>query len=203
MRFSGPIAHRLAALLGVLALGALTTPSGSIAAPAPPAQPLQDSVMGRALTVEGVDFEITARSGPSGENPTGQVTFRSGGSANTGTVTCLTVHANVALLKAEFVSADLVTLVSLRITDLPVDFLGRPQDRVDVGLTSTAASECSSPEATYFSEQRVFTGDITVVDAPSLPTSKEQCKNGGYSAYGFKNQGECVAFVDRGPKPKP
>ena len=37
--------------------------------------------------------------------------------------------------------------------------------------------------------------------APHEPTAKEQCKGGGYEAFGrFKNQGECVAFVERGPK---
>lgn len=34
------------------------------------------------------------------------------------------------------------------------------------------------------------------------PTTKQQCKNGGYRAFGFKNQGQCVAFVERGPKRK-
>jgi hypothetical protein len=47
----------------------------------------------------------------------------------------------------------------------------------------------------------VVGGDIVVVDAPPLPTSKEQCKQGGYAAFGFTNQGQCVAFVQRGPKP--
>ena len=33
-------------------------------------------------------------------------------------------------------------------------------------------------------------------DAPLLPTSKAQCKNGGWRNYPqFKNQGQCVAFV--------
>jgi hypothetical protein len=36
----------------------------------------------------------------------------------------------------------------------------------------------------------------------SLPTSRDQCKNGGYRAFNFKNQGQCVAFVQRGPGPK-
>jgi hypothetical protein len=42
-----------------------------------------------------------------------------------------------------------------------------------------------------------------VVDAQPLPTSKDQCKNGGWRGFGdtFKNQGQCVAFVERGPKP--
>jgi hypothetical protein len=35
---------------------------------------------------------------------------------------------------------------------------------------------------------------------PEGPTSKEQCKKGGYEEFGFKNQGQCVAFVERGPK---
>jgi hypothetical protein len=35
-----------------------------------------------------------------------------------------------------------------------------------------------------------------VPDVPPLPTSKEQCKNGGWKTFGvFKNQGDCVSFV--------
>jgi hypothetical protein len=37
------------------------------------------------------------------------------------------------------------------------------------------------------------------------PTNVDQCKDGGYvgnsSFFGFRSQGECVAFVQRGPKP--
>jgi PA-IL-like protein len=39
-------------------------------------------------------------------------------------------------------------------------------------------------------------GSFTVNIAPALPTSKDQCKNGGWEQYGvFKNQGDCVSFV--------
>jgi hypothetical protein len=31
------------------------------------------------------------------------------------------------------------------------------------------------------------------------PTAKDQCKNGGWEQFGFKNQGHCVAFVERRP----
>jgi hypothetical protein len=32
-----------------------------------------------------------------------------------------------------------------------------------------------------------------------FPTSKEQCKNGGWRTFrGFKNQGDCVRFVATG-----
>lgn len=35
--------------------------------------------------------------------------------------------------------------------------------------------------------------------APTLPTSKDQCKNGGWFVYNtFKNQGECVSYVASG-----
>ena len=42
---------------------------------------------------------------------------------------------------------------------------------------------------------------VQVHDAKPTPRSKDQCKNGGHVSFGFKNQGECVAFVQRGPKP--
>jgi hypothetical protein len=44
-------------------------------------------------------------------------------------------------------------------------------------------------------------GDLVVHDAQAFPTSKDQCKNGGWRQFGFKNQGECAAFVQRPPKP--
>jgi hypothetical protein len=45
-------------------------------------------------------------------------------------------------------------------------------------------------------------GDIVVVDAQPSPTSKAQCKNGGWRNFaGFTNQGQCVAFVERHPQP--
>jgi hypothetical protein len=47
-------------------------------------------------------------------------------------------------------------------------------------------------------------GYVVVFDAPPpAPMSKDQCKNGGWRDFGetFRNQGQCVAFVERGPKP--
>ena len=32
---------------------------------------------------------------------------------------------------------------------------------------------------------------------PPPPPTKEQCEHGGYAAFGFENQGQCVAFVER------
>jgi hypothetical protein len=35
---------------------------------------------------------------------------------------------------------------------------------------------------------------------PDEPTSKDQCKTRGWRDFDFKNQGQCVALVQRGPK---
>lgn len=37
--------------------------------------------------------------------------------------------------------------------------------------------------------------DITVSGCLSLPKDKDDCKNGGYEAFGFINQGQCIASV--------
>jgi hypothetical protein len=48
----------------------------------------------------------------------------------------------------------------------------------------------------YSESATINTGDIVVHDAPPFPTSKDQCKNGGWRNFpGFKNQGDCVSFV--------
>jgi hypothetical protein len=46
---------------------------------------------------------------------------------------------------------------------------------------------------------------ITVTGTrPCLPTTKEECKDGGWRNFGvFKNQGDCVSFVATGGKNPP
>ena len=61
--------------------------------------------------------------------------------------------------------------------------------------------DCSLGSPTDVAE--VISGQISITDAPALPTSRDECKNGGWRSFGatFQNQGQCVAFVQRGPKP--
>jgi hypothetical protein len=93
-----PTATRMGTVLGVLAVGLLAMPSVSGAAPQPP-RPLQDSVTATEVEAQTCGpLEITAQSGPSGENATGQV-FCAG--LFSGPVTCLSVSGNVALLLVE------------------------------------------------------------------------------------------------------
>jgi DNA-binding beta-propeller fold protein YncE len=42
-----------------------------------------------------------------------------------------------------------------------------------------------------------------VATTPPLqrPVTKDDCKDGGWRRFGFPNQGQCIAFVNRGPKP--
>ena len=41
---------------------------------------------------------------------------------------------------------------------------------------------------------------IAVSPAAQVPASKDQCKHGGWRNFPqFKNQGQCIAFVNRGP----
>jgi hypothetical protein len=78
-----------------------------------------------------------------------------------------------------------------------------------LGARSTNATHCPNANVALlrtplsFYSDFSFTGNIVVVDAPPFPTFKDQCKNGGWRNFGsaFRNQGQCVAFVERGPKP--
>jgi hypothetical protein len=111
-------------------------------------------------------------------------------------VTCLNVTGNTATFgfthdSPNFGPFGLVTVVD-----------NDPQGTDTIaGVTSTLPVDCSTPTTTL--QGFVSSGDIVVHDAPALPTSKDQCKNGGWRNFGtaFKNEGQCVAFVERRPKP--
>jgi hypothetical protein len=33
-------------------------------------------------------------------------------------------------------------------------------------------------------------------EEPEMPVSKDDCKDGGWALFGFRNQGECIAWVN-------
>lgn len=43
-----------------------------------------------------------------------------------------------------------------------------------------------------------YLDNLTLTYAPDKPTDANACKRGGWSAFGFKNQGQCVRFVETG-----
>ena len=161
-------------------------------------------------------FEFLARSGSSGEAPSGDffLEFGETGRAPTfkidGPVTCLAVEGNAAVIGI----ASSVAGGPGHATVVVHDAAGTQADPQDVIAFFTTAgptgSACPAPSSlpplfpccdNFWGSQFLgFLGaegtEITVHDAPRLPTTKPKCKNGGWKTFGvFKNQGDCVSFV--------
>jgi hypothetical protein len=71
------------------------------------------------------------------------------------------------------------------------------------GPTSLSLIDNSSVLADSFTE--LFLNDLSAPapvctggepEEPEMPMSKDDCLDGGYARYGFKNQGECIAWVN-------
>jgi hypothetical protein len=43
-------------------------------------------------------------------------------------------------------------------------------------------------------------GTVLATATICAPSTKDGCKDGGWVAFGFKNQGECVALIERGAR---
>ena len=204
-------------LLVAVAVGAVFAFSGVSAAQEPPAR---DSVTTVSGTEAGPDFppfgrefqdiEIDASSGPSGENPAGTVSYVNTDVLRTvsGRVTCLAVRGDTATINTvgyfgivtfQVVDNQPDTFNSARTGD--IDFANVDFTNPDASdYTGRAPTDCSTL-VTPSEAATVVTGDIRVIDAqPARPTSKRKCKKGGWRRFGFKNQGRCIAFVNRGAK---
>jgi hypothetical protein len=146
-----------------------------------------------ALTGQGIagPFVINtlnATSGPSGENPSGQVDFMLSPIQVSGPVTCLAVRGNSATLNVQWLPTHPLSMMTVQVLD------DQP-DTFDAFPVGRAPTDCSPLPP--FLTRPLSGGDITVVDAPPLPTTRGQCTNGGWKRFGFANQGLCVAFVSR------
>jgi hypothetical protein len=175
--------------------GALALPSISSAAPPPP---LQDSVVLTsapavvpAPVFDSTIFALNATSGPSGENPSGLVRFDTvrGIFHLGGPVTCLAVNGDTATIgftsQIDFFGATIIVEV---VDDQP--------DTWAFTLPNRPPTDCSPlSDAPEVHRGPLSSGDFTVVDA-QVPTTKDQCKGDGWKQFGFKNQGQCVAFVN-------
>jgi hypothetical protein len=175
-------------LLGCIVAGMLLL---AVTAAQSGAQVLEDSVTGSGNTSSLV-FDLDARSGPVGENPAGVVRVGLVGNPLVevrGPVTCLTVTGNHAVIGMEnSLGLPLVGPAAfVEVTD------GGTSDSLQLLGAPQPPTVCPATLSSF--EDQVLSGDITVVDAPALPTAKDQCKNGGWQTFGFKNQGDCVSFV--------
>jgi hypothetical protein len=164
-----------------------------------------------------------AQSGPTGEDPGGTMTwgepFAGGFSASDTQVSCLSVAGRVAIVGVHGSTTLTVSVGSvsvsvaglIRVTDGGGPASGLDTFELDVRQNPPVfpplpplppPTDCSS----FPSGKPVLTneeGDLTVTDVDPLPTSKDRCKHGGWRDFGgaFSSQGQCVAFVERGPRP--
>ena len=179
-------------VLGVGLAISLGAPSGAGASHDPSGAPFgEDFVTGTAFLVDST-VTLDAHSGPAGEDARGSVVFSSG---LVGSVTCLRVEDNRASVGIQFPTIQGFYFV--------VDNGEGENDEITADVTFTPPTECPSPTrvGAFFGWEHV---NVIVHDAPPRPTSKDQCKNGGWRDFGvFKNQGDCVSFVATGGKNPP
>jgi hypothetical protein len=188
---------------------ALAVPSASSAQmPAP--QPTQDSVVGGATILSLFrGLSVNAHSDPDGSNPSGEASAGARSTYSvTGHVTCMTVVGNRATVgfavdSGFSVFGNLGHLIFVEDNGSP----GAGRDLANDVEAAVPPTSCPAPtdeDLVPFPfipirPQPIEGGDITVVDAPLRPTSKDQCKNSGWRDFPeFKNQGQCIAFVERG-----
>jgi hypothetical protein len=188
---------------------ALFASHASAEPPSPPTQ-LQDTATAtgdnlildpfRAVT----DIEVSAHSGPSGENPGGRASFAIGNVAApgpvpplriSGPVNCLDVAGNIAVLTIDgpFPSLPGITAFVLRLVDNGgggLDSFEHSPDDPEV----PGAIDCHDYRFDYFGGPLI--GRAVVNDVDPL-TSKAQCRQGGFARLGFKNQGRCIRYVQR------
>jgi hypothetical protein len=163
--------------------------------------PTQDSVVATGFSggiFTNIDTNVT--SGPSGENPTGHAELDAAGQhLASASITCLSVSGNTAVVGGSLQpnSLGFAGFVETLIDNGPGSL---ELDEFNAVGTSDIPTVCPPPSPFTF---LLFGGDIVVVDAPALPSSTEQCKNGGWQDLGaFKTQGDCVSFVaTRGTNP--
>jgi len=184
---------RIGSVVRSAALGLVLALAAALAGAA---QAGADAVVGAGKpSVLETILTIDAHSGPSGESPSGFAETQFAGGRIP--VSCLAAAGNQAVVGVA-VGGALSTYI------LIVD--NGPSGGVFAGsVVPGDPAVCPAPSrfvATIGPSGLDF-GDYIVVDDPALPTSKEQCKNDGWKAFGeaFRNQGQCVAFVQRGPKP--
>jgi hypothetical protein len=205
---NGKLARGRAGYATVLSLAAMVamayaSSAGMVTAQAAGGAPLDTVTATNGTAGIFSNINISAQSGTAGQNPTGTVSFIVFGGvfSFSGPVTCLSVTGPDN--GAGTLLAPTIGVVNFQsnsgfgiITVELIDKGGNGADLFNVSPLGRGALDCSafpSPAAYPYSGQAV------VFDAPPLPTSKDQCKDGGWQGFAqFKNQGDCVSFVENG-----
>ena len=168
-------------------------------------------------------YTADAHSDPDGTHPSGTMGSYThvAGEYDTGylTVTCLSVSGHTAIVGVTG-TIRVVTLFWMDGFDLPTGGLMRITDG-GVGAASgldtvesqlatdfdppylpvAGPTDCSTFPSGVEPVHNVDGGDLVVTDAPTRPATEGECRDGGWARYGFNNQGQCIAYVERGAKP--
>lgn len=188
-------------LLGLASL--LLVPATATARPPASPAPQMDTAKASGETQSLGDFtateiEVDAHSGPSGENPDGSASFVIGGILPiSGPVVCLDVSGNTALLTVAgpFASAPHFASFILRL----VDNGGSGLDSFEYFTNNPEVPEildCRLGSEFWFGGSLIGRALVSDVDVQAAtPTSKRECRRGGFADFGFKNQGRCVRYV--------
>ena len=191
----------IAAIVGLATL--LVVPAASTARPPSSPDPQLDTATatGDNLIIDdfsSTDIQVDAHSGPSGENPGGQVSFVAGKILPiSGPVTCLDVAGNTAVMTVAgpFPSAPQFNAFIVRLVDNGGAGLDRfeyfPENPADPG-----SADCQVGSPAYVGGSLIGRALLSDVDPqPPVPTSKKQCRRGGFAHFGFKNKGKCISYV--------
>jgi hypothetical protein len=178
---------------------ALALPSFSSASP----EPGWDTVTVTGSTEGGTtagftNIGVTAQSDPSGANPSGSVSFNAAGFPVSGSVTCLSVTGPDTGAGTASAPTDAVMNAQTNLGVVTIEVVDNGGNGSDVWSalpTGRAPSDCS-PFNLGGTTQLLTEGRAVVFDAPLVPTTKEQCKHGDWKQFGFKNQGQCISFVN-------
>src|SRR5215208_5742426 len=187
-----------------------------------------EEIPGRIDCSRMLALNIHVESGPAGENPIGTVSWsdmgQTPGSSShvTAEATCLSLADHLAIVGISGtwhligIGADIPVAGLIRISDAggpdsgadTVEFALEPG--AENGPPLPGPTSCSAFPGPFPSGSSSFpdfsneAGDLVVTDTRVLPSSKDQCKKGGWRTHEiFRNQGDCVSFVATGGKNPP
>lgn len=190
---------RLAPGLGIVLAGLAIAPTafGAKHMPGPVSRLDTATATGANLVVDdfsSTKIQVDAFSGPSGENPGGSVSFDAGGILPvSGPVSCLEVSGKTAVMTVQgpFPSAPGFLAFIVKV----VDNGGSGLDRFEYWPVDPEVPDlnCHTGSPDYFGG--LLIGRALVSDAAAVPTSKKQCRHGGYAKFGFKNRRRCIRYV--------
>ena len=194
------IACRPVLVLGLALAAFVSVPAASGAKPPPPPPQLDTAnATGDNLVLDDFSsfgIDVQAFSGPSGENPGGRVSFEAGALRLpvSGAVTCLSVSGNTAVMTVTgpFPAVPFFPALFVKL----VDNGGGGLDRFQYFPADPALPllDCGPASPADFGGPLI--GRATVSDVPPPPTTKDQCRNGGYTRYGFRSIGQCISYLN-------